>query len=102
MTRGKPSVLPLIAMTMVYLLCALAAYGYLHMSLMFGSEIHREQGIPLAEWAVITAPLLVTITMLSATIVFWNKGLRRVSYGLFTAMMIAVLALFTLFEAPTI
>jgi len=102
MTDARPSVVPLILMVLVYMLFVLGAAGYFFTGLMFGSEIYRDRGIPLAEWAMIAGPLVFTIAMLSATIMFWNKGRQRVSYALFAAMLIAVLAVLTLFKAPVL
>jgi hypothetical protein len=100
MSEGKPSNLPLIAMTMVNMLWAAAASVYLYKGVIFGWEIDRHHGIPLNQLGAIAAPLVITIAMLSATILFWFNGQRRVSYALTAAMLIAAVAVFTLFRAP--
>lgn len=94
MTEAKSSNLPLIGMILVYMLCALGAFGHFFMGLLFGSEVYRDRGIPLAEWVLIAGPLMVIGAMLAATIMLWNKGHRRIAYGLFALLLLGLIVVF--------
>lgn len=90
MTHPKPSNLPLILMTMWYVLLSLCALILAFFGLIWGSEVYRGGGIPIGELAITYGPLLVTVTLLIATIMLWNKGRRTVTYGLFAGSLLIV------------
>ena len=87
-------------MIMAYVLFVLATLRWFQKALMLGLETYRERGISLVEFAVLAGPLLVTVAMLSATIMSWNKGRRKVSYALFMTTLAAFLFIITFFRAP--
>ncbi len=100
MTAPKTSNRPLIAMIAVYMLFVLATLRWFQKALMFGSATYRERGISVVEIAVVAGPLLVTVAMLAATIMWWKKGKRKVSYALFAITFAAFLFIVMFVRAP--
>jgi uncharacterized protein with PQ loop repeat len=82
MTQGRPSQAPLVLMCMWYLLLAAGSFVWFFVGILFGSEAYRDRGIPLIEWGMIAGPLLMSVALLIATIVLWNRGRRRETYWL--------------------
>lgn len=88
MTGKPPSAAPLVLMTMWYVLLGAGSLLWFFIGLMFGSEVFRDRGIPLMEWAMIVGPLLTTAALLISTIVLWKQGRRGITYALFAASLV--------------
>lgn len=99
MTARKAPILPLILVSLVYLVCTFATARWLQKTLGWALE-SQGAGISLAGWAVTAGPLVVTLAALSGTIVSWRKGRRGVAYALSAGLFAAFLAIITLTRAP--
>ena len=88
MTDTKLSVLLLVLILGWYILLALGGAAWMLFGLAWGSEVYRGRGMPLIEWVILFAPLLVSIALLIASIISWRRGKRLVVSALFIVSLV--------------
>ncbi|MEM8725249.1 MAG: hypothetical protein AAGE86_06990 [Pseudomonadota bacterium] len=82
MTEQKPSNLPLILMIVWYVFALLGTGLLLLVGVMFGSEVYRNEPMPLVEWVTIAGPFVLNVVFLIATILLWINGKRQAAFAI--------------------